>query len=260
MLGLAVTSVAQTANNFVMRLIARPGPAAPWANSYWRRVAAAYLGSALSPGSASFPTSEDLDLLIKFVAGLSNKDVEQLGIGKLRQKLQTLERYLEQAAQKTNDATPEQKPGAAASLEAASKKAVSGLATALQGQKQVIDGAEQRLRAAGVEFEWISLYHALQFLQFPNLSNPYGGFSVLMASLQAAGLAVLWFMIQFGWRSPAGSLFIVMVVISATYVLWMDFKMSAFFRSLDSAELAGMIQEIKQRPQSDTATDGATSS
>ena len=258
-IGLAVTSVTQAANNFVMRLIARPRPAAPWANSYWRRVAAAYLGSPLSPGSASFSSSEDLDLLIKFVGGLSNKDVEQLGIGKLRQKFQTLERYLEQAAQKANDSTSEQRPGAAVSSEAG-RKAVAEATIAFQSQKQVIEGAEERLRAVGVEFEWISLYQALQFLQFPNLSNPYGGLSLLTASLQAAGLAVLWFMIQFGWRSLAGSLFIVMVVVSATYALWLDFKMSAFFRNLDSAELAGMIQEIKQRSQSKTATDGAASS
>jgi hypothetical protein len=251
--GLATMSVTQTASSVVMRLFRRPQRSSPWENSNWRRIAANYLGSGLSPDTAAFSSPEDLDRVNRFIAGMSSKEVEQLGIAKRRETLQTLEKSLAQIAGTITDATAHPpKPEIAVLLDDAKKKTAEAAST-FKAQTEMLENVERQLRALGVEFEWISLYHALQFIQFSNLVHPYAGFELLMAALQSAGIAALWLMIQFGLWSLTGLLFASALVLATSYAQWLVHRLNEFLTNLDSAQLAGMIQEIRQRTNDNSA-------
>jgi hypothetical protein len=258
-IGLATSSIISVINSVVMRLIRRPRSGTPWANSYWRRIATEYLGSSLSPDTASFSSAEDLDRLNKFIAGLTNKEVQQLGIAKRREALQVIEKSLAQLAGTITGATAQeaQKPELGVLLSKA-RKVAAEQTSSLKAQKDVIEEVERQLRDLGIEYEWHSLYHALLFMQFPNLADPYGAFSLLMESLQAAGIAALWLMIQSGLWSPTGLFFVISLVLTTGFVRWLAFLMNGYYRIFASSQLAGMIQDIRQRDKPQERDKGGT--
>jgi hypothetical protein len=246
-IGLATSSVISVLNSVVMGII-RPNTANPSSNSYWRRIATEYLGISFSPDTASFASAEDLDRLNKFIAGLTKKEVQLLGIAKRREALQVIEKSLAQLAGTITGATAQeaQKPELGVLLSEA-RKVATEQTSSLKAQKDMIEEIERQLRGIGIDYEWRSLYHALEFMQFSNLAHPHSAFSLLMESLQAAAIAALWLMIQFGLWSPTGLFFVTSLFIATSFARWLGFQMNGYYRSFGSAQLAGMIQDITQR-------------
>jgi hypothetical protein len=248
--GVAIMTVTETASSLVMRLIRRPPSATPWANSYWRRVAAHYVGSGLSPDAASFSSSEDLDRLSKYIVGLAGEEDKQLGIAQMRESNLALQKSLESFTETITAATAHpQKSEVVALLDDARKKTAE-LTSKWQAHTEAIENTERQLRSMGIGFEWISLYHALQFMRFPDVTHPYGGFSMLMTSLQAAGVAALWLLVQFRMWNLPGLIFAAALVLATSYSIWQEARLGTWFMDLDSAQLAGMIQEIRQHESS----------
>ncbi len=193
--GLAVLTVTQTVNSIVMRRIGHERPAEPWNNSYWRRVATTYVGSALSPMSASF-SPEDLDRLVKQYAALSTaQNTPGKELTSYREKVLQLDKilsHLRDSVTKVNPVNAEQVRELLAKVQGLISEAEPALHTA----KESLDAVENKLRVIGVESEWHWLYEALQFLP-TTVQHPFGAFTLLMSSLQAVGLCTLWLMIQY---------------------------------------------------------------
>jgi hypothetical protein len=120
----------------------------------------------------------------------------------------------------------------------------------LQAIKPEVDKVDQSLRESGVENEWRSLYHALEFLP-TTVQDPYETLGLLSSSLQAAGVGALCMMIQYSdLRSVPGALLCTGLVISTSYVLWLKYWMRGYFGVLASCQIAAMIQQSRETRES----------
>jgi hypothetical protein len=113
---------------------------------------------------------------------------------------------------------------------------------------QQIDKIEGDLKTLGTEFEWVSLHHALQFIP-TTAQHPYGAFSLVMETLQAAGLSAAWLMIQYRelWNLP-GLIFVTALVAVTSWALWLNFQLNRYFRNYGAFQIAAMLQEIRRHP------------
>jgi len=89
-LGLAMMTMTQSVNDLVMGKFKPPLAVFPWDNSYWRRVAAAYVGASLLPTPGPLSTQE----LDRFVDQISKMTPDaQAAVTRFREGAQNLENH-----------------------------------------------------------------------------------------------------------------------------------------------------------------------
>ena len=237
-LGLAVMAVTQFLNSVSMKLLWRPGTALPWVNPYWRQVATDYLGLDLVP-KAELETAKELDLFVQYVINLGQqKSLKMRSWADLDKGLKRLQQAFEQyrAVETLTSQQAEKNESAAAD---AAVKASSLLES---GKRQLAEAAIG-IRPIAEDNGWLTLHHALALLEAPK--SPYSAFSLLTASMQAAGAVAIAILVLSKQINSLVLAFWILVVCSTTYGLWLDFKMNTFFRSLNSGQVAVMISELR---------------
>jgi len=244
-LGLAVMSVVDQGTAIIIGLIQRhhfaPG-GAPWENSYWRRVATAYLGRNLSPATASFSLS-DLDRINKYAAGVARTRTLEI-----LQEFQQIDNRLQELGDKIERAT---QVGAEQAREALDgfRRQFTELSAKAQQSKQEIT---QNLIEQATSLEWSSLYAALRRLPAP--ANPYEAVSLLMSALQGAGIAAIWLIAKYAeLRSLTGVFFFGLLTVSASYARWRISELNYFYGQLSSSQIAAMIQEMRKGKSAEAA-------
>jgi hypothetical protein len=245
--GLVMMTVVEGVNSLVMMLLKPPSRALPWNNTYWRRIAVSYVGSNLSPAAALFSTAE-LDRFLKYLGAMAGYHFDPVLLAKFddcRKTIRILETALSTAAKSAAS-------GAQISPELLDARSALTLKASamLQAIKPEVDKVDQSLRESGVENEWRSLYHALEFLP-TTVQDPYETLGLLSSSLQAAGVGALCMMIQYSdLRSVPGALLCTGLVISTSYVLWLKYWMRGYFGVLASCQIAAMIQQSRETRES----------
>jgi hypothetical protein len=224
-------------------------PSSPWENTYWRRVAAAYIGPDLTPGTKAF-SIEELDRLLKFLSLKGSTLDPTKTLTSHRKSTQDLEDRVNKL-RLTID-TVSKSPQDAANLKeelAVTTKILTDWSTILQKLKPSVDTLDTHLREIGINFEWMSLYYAMQFI--PTTSqNPFAAFSVLTQASQCAGVGCIWLMLQYRELWNLGGMVIsVALVLTTTYGIFKLGQMKFFYDYYNSSQLAAMIQDLKQRKQ-----------
>jgi hypothetical protein len=222
-------------------------PTSPWENTYWRRLAAAYVGPDLTPGTKAL-SLEDLDNLQKYLSSKSGTFDLTKTLTSHRKSTQTLEDGVNKLRLLIDTVTKSAQDSTNLKEELAQKtKLLTESSTILQKLKPSVDTLETHLREIGINQEWISLYHAMQFIP-ATLQYPYATFSVLARALQCAGLGCIWLMLQYHelWNL-GGMLISVALVLTTAYGIFKIGQMSFFYGYHNSSQLAAMIQDLKQR-------------
>lgn len=246
-LGLAMTTITQAADSFVMRLLKKYPPAQPWANTYWRRVAASFVGSGLVPKIPSSLSPKELDDLVKYVSGLRENSVATSDFVSRYKSIQKLEESLK----KYGDTTARIPPGKTELAKEITDKGASDASrasSALEEAKRSLAESEETIRIVASDIEWLSLFNALETL--PKPKSPYLPLKFLMTSLQTAAIAAIYLVVEFKelW-SPVAAVLWALVLFATTHTLWLDFQFNQYLRNLNSSQIAAMLQAIRDRPQ-----------
>jgi len=171
-IGMAMMMVVQSCGELVMGQIKKPSKAGVWKGPYWRKVAAAYVGSGMLPDSSSLQ-SADLDRALKFSTDLVDiRDPAwpdaMASLTKIRSQLHQFEenvRKLEDAAAKGEQSNAEKAKEVLAGASAA--------IAAMAAQRKLINDAENLARSRLTDSDWFSLYKALLYLS-GSVPHPFG--------------------------------------------------------------------------------------
>jgi hypothetical protein len=250
-IGSAMITLAQAVEIIINRIIKRGKTSSPWENTYWRRVVAAYMGPDLIPGTKPF-SIEDLDRIGKYFVQqrvVTSDPTKQLT--SYRNRVRTLEDRLNELSFIIDAKSKSiQNPADVNEVQGQKQTILTEAFTLLQHElKPAMDNIEGLLRENLINHEWLSLYLALQFItpQHPN-KNPFTSFSVLWQALQISGVAAIWLMVQYHeFWNLGGMLVSVALVLATTYGIFKTGWWDDVYTYHTAAQLAIMIQELKQR-------------
>jgi len=251
-LGLAFLTATKLCTDVVMGIIRRPSKALPWENTYWRRAAIAYVGKDLLPASLHLSTQEMTAALEYIVAMARNEnEVDLKSLTNILDETDRMQKQLsklEESIDRARKVNPEK-----------AKEVVDPLAgqveqfrRAFENRKEAVADAHTKLEGLAIRTEWRSLHYALQFISC-DIENPYASFVYMMEAMQSAGLAGICVVLQYSQlRTLTGVAFGAVLIIGATYGLWLAFKMNGSLRDMNSFQIAAMLAELRKTPAEKT--------
>lgn len=245
-LGLTFVTATKGCTDVVMGLIRRPSKAIPWQNTYWRRVASAYVGKDLLPTSPQLSPQEmtaALEYMVTMARG--EADLKPLtssldAADRLQKQVSKLDESIDRARKVNPEKAKEVVDPLAGQVEQA-RQAVGKI-------KEVVADAQVKVGGLVAGVEWRSLHHALEFIP-SDIDNPYASFVLLMEAMQSAGMGGIWVILRYPQlRTFTGATFAAVLILFTTYVLWLAFKMNGSLRDMNSSQIAAMLAELRKTP------------
>jgi hypothetical protein len=252
LLGLAFLTATKLCTDVVMGLIRRPSKALPWENTYWRRVAMAYVGKDLLPANIHL-SPEEITAALEYTVAMGRHEIE-LDLKSLTSTLDETDRMEKQLSPVQDDIDRARKVNPEKAKEVVDPLAdqVEQFRKAFEKRKEAVADIRAKVEGLAIRGEWRSLHHALEFMP-GDIENPYASFIYMMEAMQSAGLAGIWVVLRYSQlRTLTGLAFGAVLIIGATYGLWLAFKMNGSLRDMNSFQIAAMLAEIRKLPAEKT--------
>jgi hypothetical protein len=252
MLGLAFLAATKLCTDLVMGTIRRPSKALPWENTYWRRVAMAYVGKDLLPTSLHL-SPEEMTAALEYTVAMGRLEKE-LDLKSLTSNLDETDRMEKQLSQLEENIDRARKVNPEKAKEVVDPRAgqVEQFRKAFDKRKEVAADIRAKVEGHAIRGEWRSLYFALDFIP-RDIENPYASFVYMLEAMQSAGLAGIWVVLRYSQlRTLTGVAFGAVLIIGATYGLWLAFKVTGTLRDMNSFQIAAMLAELRKSPSEKT--------
>jgi hypothetical protein len=229
-----------------IRIVRRTHPRLPWLNTYWRQVAAVFVGPDLTPGKEPKGPSGSIEF-VRYIEGV--KPELQ---GKARQiaerfnAFQNLEEVLNSLKTSLEKAALDDREQVKTATQNA-QDVLSRYSPTYESEKSALAQLTTELSAPRIDAEWLTLYQALEVTR--KLPNRFEALTLNASAFQATGLSAIWVMTRYRdmW-SMAGFAFATAVVVLATYFRWLQIKLDSLEGHFQSPQVAAMLAELtKQR-------------
>jgi hypothetical protein len=224
--GIAMMNLTVTVSNRIYQLIKPQDKIDGSLNSYWRRLATAYVGRDLAPMGVQ--------------GGAFSSDVFEPA-KRLREAIETYEKALQ-----TGSAALAKAREAGTKVDENLPTSIAVIDNALVNGKSALQTYDASMRKINTDREWATLYNALSRIK--STQHPFAAYGLLSASLQTAAIGALCAMIHNGrsW-GVAGTGFCIAVAVSASFAGWQIYKLNSLSKFLGTAEVADLIEKIRNQ-------------
>jgi hypothetical protein len=239
--GNAMMMVTAFFTHYIHRLIKPHAPIVVATNSYWRRLAAAYVGPTLAPASDLSPEEIERYNAISIAGGVLSVEIFK-PVNELRSTVAAHQKILENAI-----AVIAKAKNAGQQIDDTLSASITLVETSVAQKVSALQEYDAKMRKISADREWMTLNQALSRLN--TVEPPFAAFGLISLSFMTAALGALWTMVHTGrsW-GVAGTLFCVAVVVATSYQQWLIYVLSWKSRIFGTAEIADLLQKLKANP------------